>query len=327
MPNGERLHWRMRTFRFNGQSYVVAASAPSHAITTPLRQSFLPLAIALVVLGVLLYSATLIQVRVGLRPLRLLREGVAAIRSGTSTSLPENQPAEIQPLVDEMNNLLQDNQAGLERARRHASNLAHGLKTPLAALAMSLENPTASNLGSLRTEVDRMDRLIRHHLSRSRAAVVRSTARASTQVNARLSDMVSLMRNIHRERLIVVDFDCEDGLVASVEVQDFDEIVGNLLDNASKWARSRVSVTALRAGGIAIIEIADDGPGIAPDQMPEVLRPGRRLDESAPGYGFGLAIARELVELYGGNLALRPTPQRGLLARVELPATAAPLTT
>ncbi|MEO5760580.1 MAG: ATP-binding protein, partial [Mesorhizobium sp.] len=164
-----------------------------------------------------------------------------------------------------------------------------------------------------------MERLIRHHLARARAAVLAGPARASTKVAERLADLAGMMGNIHRERGLSFHVHVAADAAVATETQDFDEIIGNLLDNASKWARSRVTVTASAAGGRVIIDIDDDGPGLEPAAMPEAMRPGRRIDEATPGHGFGLPIAAELTELYGGSLELLRGAGGGLKARVILP--------
>ncbi|WP_258051949.1 sensor histidine kinase [Mesorhizobium sp. INR15] len=317
--DGQPLHWRILAVPFGTGTVTVAATAPYRAIYGPLRDALVPLVLALVVLGLLLFGAMLAQVRLGLRPLAGLRTGLADIRAGRQTAISTNQPSEILPLVDEVNSLLADNAEGLARARRHVANLAHGLKTPLAALGLAMERQPDNAAGvTIRAQLDLMGRLIRHHLARARAAVLAGPARASTKVAERLADLTGMMGNIHRERGLSFHVNVADVAVAT-ETQDFDEIVGNLLDNACKWARSRVTVTASAAGGRITIDIDDDGPGLDPAAMPEAMRPGRRIDEATAGHGFGLPIAAELTELYGGSLELLRVAGGGLRARVILP--------
>jgi len=282
----------------------------------------LPLALALAILGVLLFGALFAQVRLGLRPLNGLRAGLAEIRAGRANALSADQPTEIRPLVEELNSLLIENAEGLARARRHVANLAHGLKTPLASLGLALEReerkspPLASDM---RVQLDLMERLIRHHLARARVAALAGPARASTSVRERLADLVSMMGNIHRDRDLQIRLIVASELAVAVETQDFDEIFGNLLDNACKWARSQVYVSAESRDGLVAITIQDDGPGIEAETMPEALRPGRRIDEAIPGHGFGLPIALELTELYGGSLDLSRAADGGLRATARLP--------
>ncbi|BCG86708.1 hypothetical protein MesoLj113c_28180 [Mesorhizobium sp. 113-3-9] len=171
----------------------------------------------------------------------------------------------------------------------------------------------------MRDQLGLMERLIRHHLARARAAALAGPARASTPVRDRLSDLTSMIANIHRERAIGFEMSAMSDFAVAVETQDFDEIFGNLLDNACKWARSRVAISASSDDGDVTITIEDDGPGIDAAAMPEAMRPGRRIDEAAPGHGFGLPIAAELTELYGGHLNLSRRSEGGLRVEVRLP--------
>ncbi len=324
--DGAVLHWRILQVPFGAETATVAAGAPYRAITGPLNEALLPLGLALVTLALLLLAALSAQVRLGLRPLAHLRVQLSEVRTGGREKLPINQPSEIRPLVDEVNSLLADNAEGLARARRHVANLAHGLKTPLAALSLTLERRAAQNASAdiievreLRVQLDLMERLIRHHLARARVAALGGPARASTNVRDRLSDLKCMMANIHRERGLAFELSAPSEVAVAVENQDFDEIVGNLLDNACKWASSRVKILAMDDDALVAIVIEDDGPGLADNDIPEAMRPGRRIDEAAPGDGFGLPIARELAELYGGSLDLSQGLNGGLKVLTRLP--------
>ncbi|UDL90825.1 HAMP domain-containing histidine kinase [Mesorhizobium sp. PAMC28654] len=327
-PHGQKLHWRILTVPFGDKTATVTATAPYSAIYGPLRDALVPLALALIVLGLLLFGAMVAQVRIGLRPLAGLRAGLADVRAGRQASISADQPSEVLPLVHEVNSLLAENAEGLARARRHVANLAHGLKTPLAALGLALEKRpestaksiiSATGIASMRSQLNVMERLIRHHLARARAAVLAGPARASTNVAERLVDLRGMMANVHRERGLKFDVQVTADIAVAVEMQDFDEILGNLLDNACKWARARVVISANADGSRVTIDIEDDGPGLDPAAMPEAMRPGRRIDEAPPGHGFGLPIAAELTELYGGSLELSRATVGGLRARVILP--------
>ncbi|BCG81207.1 sensor histidine kinase [Mesorhizobium sp. 113-3-3] len=326
--DGQTLHWRILDVPVGAETVIVAATAPYRAIYGPLRDALLPLALALALLGLLLVGAMLAQVRLGLRPLTSLRAGLADIRAGRRSALSTDQPSEILPLVEEVNSLLANNAEGLARARRHVANLAHGLKTPLAALGLALEKRPAgamaravpgADVAAMRAQLELMERLIRHHLARARAAALAGPARSSTNVAERLTDLTGMMANVHRERGLTFEVSAASDVAVASEMQDFDEILGNLLDNACKWARSRIIVSANTDESRVIIDIDDDGPGLDATAMPEVMRPGRRIDEATPGHGFGLPIAAELVELYGGSLGLSRAPGGGLRARVVLP--------
>lgn len=325
---GDAMHWRVLDVPFGSETVTVAAGAPYHAISGPLREALVPLGLALVTLALLLFGALFAQVRLGLQPLANLRAGLAEIRAGQRETLPVDQPSEIRPLVDEVNSLLAENAEGLARARRHVANLAHGLKTPLAALSLTLERRTARtataeivgvNARGMRAQLDLMDRLIRHHLARARAAALGGPVRASINLRQRLSDLQGMMANVHRERGLSFEMSVETGLTVAVETQDFDEIMGNILDNACKWAASRVTILATADDAFVAIVVQDDGVGLPADQIPEAMRPGRRMDEATPGHGFGLPIARELTELYGGTVDLSRASIGGLRVAIRLP--------
>lgn len=221
--------------------------------------------------------------------------------------------------MNEVNSLLGENAEGLARARRHVANLAHGLKTPLAALSLTVEREGAKSAPEFSRQLDLMDRLIRHHLARARAAALSGPLRARTDVAERLGDLVEMMKYIHRDKGLQFHLTAEPGLWVAVETQDFDEIFGNLLDNAGKWARSHVKISAKPVGNRIEVSVQDDGPGIDKKAIPEAIRPGKRIDEATPGYGFGLPIALELTELYAGEFRLSNMPTGGLLLMVELP--------
>jgi signal transduction histidine kinase len=233
--------------------------------------------------------------------------------------LPDNQPSEIAPVVGEMNKLIIENAEGLERARRNVANLAHGLKTPLANLGVALQSGSDQN-EELLALVTLMDRRIRHHLSRARVAALGGPARAATLIAPRTNDLISAMSKIYADRRIAAQIELPADAAVGCDAQDVDEMLGNLIDNAFKWANSLVRVSMRREQDKIMLIIEDDGAGLAGEATSDVLRAGRRLDESAPGYGFGLPITRELAELYGGSLTLGTSELGGLTVRLTLPA-------
>lgn len=318
-PGGRALHYRIRTILADDVPVQIVATAPRAAIVEPLQQALLVLGLSLAALGIALIAAMAVQVRLGLQPLARLREAVAEVRAGRRERVPADQPEEVRPLVTELNALLGENAANLERARRHVANLAHGLKTPLATLALALSRDPRVDpaLGEL---VEVMERRIRHHLGRARAAALGGPARAVTDAASRIEALAAVLAKVNVDRGIAFAADVPDGMAVACEQQDFDEIAGNLLENAFKWARGTVMVRARREAGPRLeLVIDDDGPGVAPEQIATMLQPGQRLDESEPGFGFGLAITRELVELYGGRLDFGRAPQGGLRVTVSLP--------
>lgn len=316
---GQMLHIRVRQASLEGRSITVTASAPQAAIDGPMRQALLSLVGSLVALWIGLMLATLVQIRMGLRPLRRLRDAMMRIRSGELQHVPSDQPTELHPLVTELNGLIDQNAAGLASARRHVSNLAHGLKTPLASLSIELQEAGRDPSGSMKELVDQIEHRVRHHLGRARAAAGASRP-SRTLLAPRLTDIAAVMARVHADRGICFLEEIDDGLTVACEPQDLDEMLGNLLDNGFKWARTTVRASVEIRNADVAISIDDDGPGLADAQMMEALLPGRRLDESVPGHGFGLPITRELAELYGGTVLLCRGPLGGLRATIALPS-------
>ncbi|PTW49077.1 signal transduction histidine kinase [Sphingomonas faeni] len=315
--SGERLHSRTIDVATPRGTVMITAIGPRRIVEEPLREAMIPLLGSLALLGAGLALATLVQLRFGLRPLRDLRTSLAAVRAGTERHVPEDQPGELQPLVTELNGLIDQNAAGLAHARQHVANLAHGLKTPLAALSLKLTEANAD--ADVRDMVDHIDRRVRHHLGRARADAT-GGARTRTPIAPAVSDLVAVLRRIHADRPMTVDIAIPDDLAVAIDPQDLDEMIGNLLDNAWRHARAALSIAANPIDGTVTLEIADDGQGLDDTAMAQAVLPGRRLDERGDGHGFGLSITRELAELNGGTMTLDRSPVLGgLLVRLTLP--------
>jgi signal transduction histidine kinase len=316
-PDDEPLHFRIGQLTVSGTPLTVITSAPRAAVWGPLREAMITLGVSLAVLGAALAAAMTLQIRLGLRPLERLRMAVSEVRSGTVARLPARQPQEIRPLVAELNGLLDENAAHLERARRHVANLAHGLKTPLATLAIAVSGRDPAAVQPL---VGLMERRIRHHLGRARSAALSGPVRAQTAIAPRLADLGEVLGKINAGKAVLFVLDVASDCAVACEQQDFDEMAGNLMENAFTWARGKVAVNAVRGGRMVSLSVEDDGAGLAAAQREQVLRPGERLDESAPGFGFGLSITSELAELYGGQLQLGASALGGLRVTLQLPA-------
>jgi signal transduction histidine kinase len=278
-----------------------------------------PLLGSLLLLGLALGIATLVQLRIGLAPLGRMRTALAAVRSGHATTIPVDQPSELAPLATEINALLAENAAALANARGHVANLAHGLKTPLATLALSVR-PLDPD-GTLGAQIARIDQAVRHHLGRARAATPGAASRVATPLAPVVADLADALARIHAERGIAADVAIDPALAVAVDRQDLDELVGNLLDNAWRWAATRIAVRATRSEDdrFAMLAIEDDGPGIPESTRAAALSAGQRLDERGDGHGFGLSIATELANLYGGTLMLDTASLGGLVVQVTLP--------
>jgi len=278
----------------------------------------------LLAMGVSLMAAGFAQLRKGLRPFNELRARLSRVRDGRDHRVTGDYPVEVQPLVDDLNALLDHQAEAVRRAVVKAGDLAHGLKTPLAVLNQEAERARAAGHDELADlisqQVVRMQRQIEYHLAHARAAASGATLGASCAIAASAEGLARTLQRLHADRGLSIDLDLAPGLAVQCGREDLDEMLGNLLDNACKWARTRVVVTASVKGARAEIAVDDDGGGIAPALREAVLQRGVRADEAAPGSGFGLAIVRELAELYGGSIALDASPLGGLRARLELPA-------
>jgi signal transduction histidine kinase len=321
-PQGEPLRLLSRAISLPGRSrpfvYTLAGDRREIDVETRRFNRLLVLGLGTLLLGVV--AAVLIQVRFGLEPLRRIRRGLAAIRIGQARRLEDDYPEEIRPLADEINALLDHNQAVVERARTHVGNLAHGLKTPIAVLT----NEAGRSRGSLATLTLRQTALMRqqvdHHLSRARAMATASVIGSRCDLAPVLSDLQRTLTRIYASRDLTIEVACAQGLVFRGARQDLEEMLGNLLDNACKWARSGVVATALAADERIVVLVEDDGPGLPQDRRSEVMERGRRLDERVPGSGLGLSIVVDIAELYGGALSLHEARSGGLRTRLELPA-------
>jgi signal transduction histidine kinase len=317
-PFDRRLHYRILGVSVSGTPVTIVATAPRDAVLGPLGEAMRTLAISLVGLAIALILAVLIQIRLGLRPLERLRHAVVDVRSGIRERIPDAQPSEVQPLAAELNALLVQNAANLERARRHVSNLAHGLKTPLATLAVALRNQPHSS-DDLHSLVVLMDRRIRHHLGRARSAALAGPVRTRTAIASRVTDLGLVLRKVNADKAIAFTNQIPHGLSLACEQQDIDEMLGNVLENAFFWCRRNVVVGSSEEGRSVVLIVEDDGPGLSPEQMSQAMQAGRRLDESSPGFGFGLSITRELAELYAGSLTLDRSPLGGLRVAIRVP--------
>lgn len=279
-------------------------------------------------MGLGLLIALLIQVRYGLRPLERVRKALAEIRSGRATKLEGEFPAEIEPLAEELNGLLEGNREVLERARTHVGNLAHALKTPLSVLTNEARSHDGPFGETVRRTTMQMREQIDRHLARARMAASANVLGANTPVKPVLKRIANALERIHAERGIAIEIDCADETGFRGEAQDLEEVAGNLIDNACKWAEENVRVTVTAAGierrnrPYILIAVEDDGPGLPEEARKTALKRGARLDESKPGSGLGLSIVTEIAELYGGELKLETSSLGGLKAALYLPASA-----
>jgi signal transduction histidine kinase len=271
-------------------------------------------------LGLLLVIAVFIQVRFGIVPLRRIPKALASIRSGRSERLTGQFSAEVEPLAEELNKLIDHNREVVERARTHVGNLAHALKTPLAVLANESADADSALAKTVREQAALMQQQVDHHLTRARAAARASGLGARTEIAPILEALERTLAAIHRDKNLDISTQVADGTAIAGERQDVEEMLGNLMYNACKWAERLVEVSAEIKRGRVVIRVADDGPGLKPKQRETALERGERLDEAMPGSGLGLSIVRDLAESYGGSLTLEKSKRGGLQAVVDLPA-------
>jgi signal transduction histidine kinase len=301
--------------------------AVSHVVLLWLTQHFPGLrwlihSVLLLTTAIACMVAGFVQVRRGLAPFQWLRARLATVRDGSAARLEGRYPAEVQPLVQDLNSMLEHNEQAVRRAIAQAGDLAHGLKTPLAVLAHEAErlhasgNPEAA--AAISQQVDRMQRQLDYHLAHARAAASGATPGARCVVLDSASGLARTLARLHADRGVTIDLDAARDHVVRGRREDVDEMLGNLLDNACKWAKSRVHVESRATDSVVTIVVDDDGPGLDPSMRDAVLQRGVRADQDAPGSGLGLAIVRDLAELHGGAIALDASPLGGLRATLTL---------
>lgn len=267
-----------------------------------------------------LLGAVILQVSLGLRPLRRMGEGLTAIREGKRDRLDGPFPAEIEPLARELNALVQHNQEVVARARTHVGNLAHVLKTPLSVLTNEASAEKSPLAETVLRQTQSMRRQVDHYLARARAAGSNALIGSRTEASPVIADLVRTLEKIYADRGIEIEAHLDRSLSFRGERQDLEEMAGNLLDNACKWGRTQVRVMlALAAPGQIALSVGDDGPGLDADQRDKVLKRGQRLDESKPGSGLGLSIVKDIAGLYDGRLELGRSELGGLETTLILP--------
>jgi len=329
-PEDQRLRLVERTVDLGDDGrYLVAIAGDALEIEDETQGFDRAIAITFGALAIVLLITTMFQVRFGLAPLKRISESLAAIRSGKAERLEGSFPVEIAPLARETNALIEANREIVERARTHVGNLAHALKTPLSVIvneaAARGEDPLAAKV---REQAAVMRDQVQRHLERARIAARATVIGTVTEVAPVVTSLARSMEKIHRDRGIAIDIETPRETRFRGERQDLEEMVGNLVDNACKWAQSRVAVEVLperdAAKAVATLRVVvdDDGPGLTASQRAQVgaVRRGQRLDETKPGSGLGLSIVVDLAALYGGALTLGTAPIGGLRAELVLPA-------
>ena len=321
-PRGERLRMLERDVQIEGRFglvpitvQVAVARAGTDEEIASLRQNVI---LAFALLGTGLVAVVALLVVWGLRPLRRTQEELVEVREGRRLHMDIVAPIEIAPLVAEIEALIEQNRATVDRARNHVGNLAHALKTPIAVLRNALES---GDVAGARAQSATLERLVQHHLRRARAGALAGSAGAESLPLAVAEALATALRRLTAARGIVIHVAGEAEARIRADSQDLTEMLGNLMENACKYGQGRVAVRVRAEGpGRIAIEVEDDGPGLPEGEDAAAVSRGVRLDEAKPGSGLGLAIVADLAALYGGHLALeRGGSLGGLVARLELP--------
>jgi two-component system sensor histidine kinase PhoQ len=261
-----------------------------------------------------------------LRPLRQIENEIGEVEQGRRTSLSDQFPTELTGVARNMNVLIDSERARSERYRVTLDNLAHSLKTPLAAMrALLNQNKSGGFAERFNEQIDRMDEIVRYQLRKPAAQQIDNLTLSLIPVEAEVTRLVGGLKKVYHDKGPVIETDISSGMQFRGDTGDLLEIVGNLLDNACKWCQSRVRLTArpaagAQSGGGMLLVVADDGPGIPADAVESLLQRGTRLDESTPGHGIGLAVVKELAESYGGTLEIDRSEMGGAEFRVTIPS-------
>lgn len=321
-PTDEPLYIRARAVALGeaAEPLVFMAAVNERPIREDVRSFATAVALFILALAALLIITVFFQVRWGLAPLNRLRAEINDIQSGRRRQLSGQVPREVEPLADALNGLIANNRESVERARDRAGNLAHGLKTPLTVMRNALaqeQDPARRDLFD--AQLTSMGDIIERHLRTARASATARTPDARTELAPAVARLTGTLRKMYPDRDLIID---TIGLTGAVQVapHDLDDILGNLLDNAMKWASNRIEITATRSDRRWVLHIDDDGQGLDEQSRRDVLQRGRRLDEDMAGSGLGLAIVKELVEAYDGRFSLAASPLGGLRAEIVLRA-------
>jgi signal transduction histidine kinase len=327
-PNGEaRLIVYETLFSpvSGSEALRLQVNVDSGIIDRILRTFNISLAISLGLLAIALSTAAALQVVFGLQPMTRLGRALRAIRSGRATHLPKSFPLEVQPVVDDLNSLIDVNGQMVVRARAQAGNLAHALKTPLAVLADEADRlehrGQAETAQIILQQCQRMQRQIDYQIARARAAASRSVPGVNAPLPPAVGSIVSAMKRLYAVKDIVFDVSIDPDCIVMCDPMDLNEMLANLIDNACKWSVKHVGIGGRldAAANQIVIAVEDDGPGLPLDSREMVFQIGKRLDERVPGSGLGLAIVRDLAQLYGGEIKLEDSAYGGLMAVLRLP--------
>lgn len=304
-------------------AWRISVAVVASEIEDPVARFQWLIAVSFAVLIAVLLVGSALAAWIGGRPLEQLRVGLNRIHGREISRLDGRFPSELRPLIDDLNELLADREQSIQRARTQAGNLAHALKTPLSVIANEAATIDRAGeidrAGVLRDAVEGMERHIHHQLARSRAAAAARDTGNSVAVAPVVARLAQAMPILHQDSTIECVVSIPEGARVRIDAEDLTEILGNLMDNAFSWAESQVRVRGEARDEHFLIMIDDDGPGLSPEQIDQVVKRGERLDESRPGTGLGLSIVTDLLEMFDGSFELGRSETGGTLASVRLP--------
>lgn len=321
-PGGHKLRAQVVNVAYPHEAgaLTIVATAPEMAISDDVQEFYLHIITSFLVLGIGLSVAVVMQVRVALKPLNAIQSTISDIKAGKTERLPRDFPSDVQPLADELNFLLDHNEMLLKRARNQLGDLAHSVKNPLTVIRNEARSMSSQQGQLILDQSHVMANNIDHYLSRARIYGKQDAIGYRTSVRSVIDDLTFAVQHIHKERGIEIELQCMEDRWFRGEAQDLEEMAGNLIDNAFKWARGKVVVSCDSDQHKLALIIEDDGPGIAEEELKTITRRGRKLDERSPGHGHGLGIVEDIANLYGGALKLGRSELGGLRAELDLPA-------
>ncbi len=323
-PTGKSLEYGMiKASPDQGPPIQLSIGSDMRVLQAAMDDFEWPLSQSLFLFAVAMFLTGAAQIAFGLRPLNRLAQAVANIREGKASAMVGEYPTEIQPLVSDLNSVLDANAEMVRRARIQAGNLAHGLRTPLAIIIDEAEQLNAdghaTSAAALLHECDRMRRQINYHLARTRTAVTQPVVGKVAAIRATLEPIMRAMKRLHADRNVMLCCGDFPEVIIACDDVDLGEMISNLIDNAYKWAKSRIIISWDVLDSFVVIKVDDDGDGLAAEEVESAFAAGERLDDATPGTGLGLAIVREIAAIYGGTIALQTSPLGGLQALLSLP--------
>lgn len=321
-PSGEDLRLRNRVVQLRDGAITldIAVAGPARDIGSEVWRSMRWLLLGLVIIAVVLSGLLILEIASGLRPLRVLAQDIERASRGEIARLKPSNYLELSALTSSVNDLIEQVEIVVGRARAHAGNLAHAIKTPLSLISARNEMRGAEQDSGIGYGVGTIRRQIDHHLRRARFAGKVRLASDRVPVTSVIDDILLVMERGYRDRGLSITASVDDGAVFLGEREDLEEMIGNLVENACKWTRSIVVIVVRHSAESLDIHIEDDGPGLPEYERQRALERGRRLDETVAGSGIGLSIVADLVELYGGDIDLQTAELGGLSASLRLPS-------